>query len=338
MNKKNPTIIDVAKLANVGTMSVSRFFKNNALVSPKLQQRISEAAKNLSYSPNPIASSLASRNTNIIPIYIPYLRFAAIHYMRSINRVLQKEGFQNFLLSNDGFTSEEKMVDNILKWNPKGIIIVGNITTRKVRSILKDSRVSVVETATSNPIDSFVGFNYQEAGSAMAEYLIRNNYKKIAFVGTSLESKSLHTTLIYNGFIKTLKMNNLKLSECINYKETEKDQLIENNQSPGADSIKKIYFSKKNIEVVVYADDLFALDAHIFCKKNDIRIKKDISLVTFSGTIPEIFDVNPSITSIDLDHKNVGLQAAELLIKKLNGEVCAKNNYIDFDFIEGGSA
>ena len=63
MNKKNPTIIDVAKLANVGTMSVSRFFKNNALVSPKLQRRISEAAKNLSYSPNPIASSLASRNT-----------------------------------------------------------------------------------------------------------------------------------------------------------------------------------------------------------------------------------------------------------------------------------
>ena len=44
MNKKNPTIIDVAKLANVGTMSVSRFFKNNALVSPKLQRRISEAS------------------------------------------------------------------------------------------------------------------------------------------------------------------------------------------------------------------------------------------------------------------------------------------------------
>ena len=152
---------------------------------------------------------MSSSYTNIIPIYIPYLRFAAIHYMRSINRVLQKEGFQNFLLSNDGFTSEEKMVDNILKWNPKGIIIVGNITSRKVRSILKDSGVSVVETATSNPIDSFVGFNYQKAGSAMAEYLIRNNYKKIAFVGTSLESKSLHTTLIYNGFIKTLQMNKL---------------------------------------------------------------------------------------------------------------------------------
>jgi hypothetical protein len=32
------------------------------------------------------------------------------------------------------------------------------------------------------------------------------------------------------------------------------------------------------------------------------------------------------------------LQAAELLIKKLKGEFCAKNNYIDFDFIEGGSA
>ena len=57
------------------------------------------------------------------------------------------------MLSNDGFTSEEKMDGNILKWNPKRYNkLVGNITTRKVRSILKDSRVSVVETATSNPL------------------------------------------------------------------------------------------------------------------------------------------------------------------------------------------
>ena len=72
MIKKNSTIVDVAKLANVGTMSVSRFFKKPSLVSPALQIRISKAAKNLQYSPNPIASSLASRNSKIIPIYIPF--------------------------------------------------------------------------------------------------------------------------------------------------------------------------------------------------------------------------------------------------------------------------
>ena len=67
-------------------------------------------------------------------------------------------------------------------------------------------------------------------------------------------------------------------------------------------------------------------------------IKKDISLVTFSGTIPETFDVNPAITSIDMDHKNVGLKAAELLIKKINGKECKKFNFINSNFIEGGSA
>ena len=338
MIKKNPTIIDVAKLANVGTMSVSRFFKKSSLVSQALQVRISEAAKNLNYTPNPIAASLASRNSKIIPIYIPYLRFAAIHYMRSINKVLQKQGFQNFLLSNDGITSEEKIFENILKWRPQGLIIVGNITSRNVRKKLRDIKIPLVETATNNPIDSFLGFDYQNAGARMAEYLIKEKYKKIAFVGTSLESKSLYTTLIFNGFNKTLEKNNIKLTKFINYKEQEKDELIERNQNPGADSMKSIYYSKKNIEVVVYSDDLFALDAHIFCKKNDIRIKKDISLVTFSGTIPETFDVNPAITSIDMDHKNVGLKAAELLIKKINGKECKKINYISSKFIEGGSA
>ncbi len=338
MIKKNATIIDVAKLANVGTMSVSRFFKNSSLVSPQLQNRISEAAKNLSYTPNPIASSLASRNTKIIPIYIPYLRFAAIHYMRSINKVLHKQGFQNFLLSNDGISSEEKIFENILKWNPQGLIIVGNITSRNVRKKLMEIKIPLVETATSNPVDTFVGVDYENAGVRMADYLIKKNYNNIAFVGTSLESKSLHTSLIYKGFNKTIQKHGMKISQLINYKEKEKDNLLTKSQNPGADSMSKIISSKAKIDVVVYADDLFALDAHIFCKKNNIKIKKDISLSTFSGTIPEIFDVNPSITSIDMDHKKVGLLAAELLIKKLNNKTHKKINYIESNFIIGGSA
>ena len=338
MIKKNSTIVDVAKLANVGTMSVSRFFKKPSLVSPALQIRISKAAKNLQYSPNPIASSLASRNSKIIPIYIPYLRFAAIHYMRSINKILQKQGYQNFLLSNDGITSEEKIFDNILKWNPLGLIIVGNITSNKVKKKLREINIPIVETATNNPVDSFLGFDYENAGALMAEYLIKEKYKRIAFVGTSLDSKAIHTSLIYKGFCKTIKNKRLKISILLNYKENEKDNLISKSQNPGADSMTKILSSKKKIDVVVYADDLFALDAHIFCKKNNIEIKKDISIVTFSGTIPETFDVNPSITSIDMDHKKVGLLAAELLVKKINNKDYKKLNYIKPNFIIGGSA
>lgn len=338
MIKKNPTIIDVAKLANVGTMSVSRFFKKSSLVSQALQVRISEAAKNLNYTPNPIAASLASRNSKIIPIYIPYLRFAAIHYMRSINKVLQKQGFQNFLLSNDGVTSEEKIFENILKWRPQGLIIVGNITSKNVRKKLREIEIPLVETATNNPVDSFLGFDYQNAGARMAEYLIKEKYKNIAFVGTSLDSRALHTSLIYTGFCKTIQNNNMKISKLINYKENEKDNLISKSQNPGADSMSKILSSKQKIEVVVYADDFFALDAHIFCKKNNIQIKKDIAIVTFSGTFPATFAVTPSITSIDMDHKKVGLLAAELLIKKINNKNYQKINYIEPNFIIGGSA
>ena len=72
--------------------------------------------------------------------------------------------------------------------------------------------------------------------------------------------------------------------------------------------------------------------------QNNIKIKKDISIVTFSGTIPETFDVNPSITSIDMDHKKAGLLAAELLVKKINNKDYKKLNYIKPNFIIGGSA
>ena len=147
MAKKVPTIVDVAKLANVGTMSVSRYFKDRTLVSEILQERIFNAAENLDYTPNQFASSLASQKSNIIPIYIPYLRFAAIHFMRSIHKVLKTKGYQNFLVSNDDLADESKIFRDLLRWKPQGIIVVGNIVSQDIRKKLKLLNIPVVETA-----------------------------------------------------------------------------------------------------------------------------------------------------------------------------------------------
>ena len=188
----------------------------------------------------------------------------------------------------------------------------------------------VIDPSESKPIIDFLEKNNLELK------FVLNTHHHFDHVGGNLELKNKYKILIAGNANDKKRIPGIDI--LLNYKENEKDNLISKSQNPGADSMTKILSSKKKIDVVVYADDLFALDAHIFCKKNNIKIKKDISIVTFSGTIPETFDVNPSITSIDMDHKKVGLLAAELLVKKINNKDYKKLNYIKPNFIIGGSA
>src|ERR1700722_1700634 len=64
---------DVAKLAGVGRMSVSRALNNPAAVSDKLRARINKAVDSLGYVRDNHAAALASGGTRLIPVMIPTL-------------------------------------------------------------------------------------------------------------------------------------------------------------------------------------------------------------------------------------------------------------------------
>ena len=338
MIKKKSTITEVAKLAKVGTTSVSRYFQDSKLVSLSLQKRISKASNKLSYSPSPIASSLASKRTKIIPVYIPVIRYAIIHFMRGIEKILHDSGFQTLISTNDGnLISEEKIINNLLSWNPSGLIIVGKISSKKIIKKIKDANIPIVETASNNPIDLFVGINHQAVGIKMAKFIIKKNYKSISFVGTDLKNNALNTTQIYFGFKKELLKNGLNIKYLINFSEKEKNQLYYSGKSIGSEAIKRIQKKREKTDITIFADDIFALDAHIYCKKMNINIPKDLSLATFGTTFTEIKEVSPSFTSIDMDFLKVGEKSGEIILKKIHNKKVSKFNEINHFFVEGGT-
>ena len=338
MIKKKTTITEVAKLAKVGTTSVSRYFQNSKLVSSSLQKRISKASNKLSYFPSPIASSLASKRTKIIPVYIPVIRYAIIHFMRGIEKIVHDSGFQTLISTNDGnLISEEKIINNLLSWNPSGLIIIGKISSKKIIKKIKEANIPIVETAAINPIDLSVGINHQAVGIKMARFIIKKNYKNISFIGTNLKNNELHTTQIYSGFKKELLKNNLHIKILINFSEKEKNKLYYGGKSIGSEAIKRIQKKNNKIDIAVFADDIFALDAHIYCKKMNINMPKDLSLATFGTTFSEIKEVSPSFTSIDMDFLKVGEKSGEIILRKINNKKVNKINAIDHFFVEGGT-
>lgn len=337
INKKS-TIREVAKLAKVGTSSITRYFDNPNLVSIKLQNRILKASNKLSYFPNPIASSLASKKSKIIPVYIPNIRYAITHFMRGIEKILHDSGYQTLISTNDGnLISEEKIINNLLNWNPSGLIIIGKITSKNIIKKIRNLKIPIVETASNNPIGLSVGIDHKAVGKEMAQYILKKRYKNISFVGTNLNDKTLHTSQIYVSFKKHLTSNKIEIKKIFNFSEKEKDEISYGGKSIGPEAIKIILKKNKNVEIVVFADDLFALDAHIYCQRIGIKIPEDLSLATFGTTFSEIKEVSPSFTSIDINFFKIGEKSGEVILKKIKKKKVHIINRIKHYFVEGGT-
>ena len=68
-----PTIADVAKLAGVGAITVSRALREPERVSESLRQQIQQAVDELGYVPDPNARALASARAEVFGVLVPSL-------------------------------------------------------------------------------------------------------------------------------------------------------------------------------------------------------------------------------------------------------------------------
>ena len=65
------TITDVAKLAGVSPVTVSRVINDAPLVNPKTRARVEQAIRELGYVPNVAAASLRSKRTRSLALILP---------------------------------------------------------------------------------------------------------------------------------------------------------------------------------------------------------------------------------------------------------------------------
>ncbi len=67
------TIADVARLAGVSTVTVSRTLNNTGRISDETRARVIQAARDLGYVANPAARRLRGARTNLVGMVIPEL-------------------------------------------------------------------------------------------------------------------------------------------------------------------------------------------------------------------------------------------------------------------------
>jgi len=211
------TSIDVARKAGVSQSAVSRVFTPGASVSPKMAEKVLQAAEDLGYRPNVLARSLITGRSKIIGLVVAYLENQFYpDALERLSNALQAHGYHIlvFMVSNDE-DNVDKVMGELLDYQVDGIITASVGMSNELTSRCAAAGVPVVLFNRGQDDDRLnqVTSNNVEGGRKIAEFLVAGRHKRIAHIaGWSGSSTGRDRKA---GFLAGLKDAGAELVDCI---------------------------------------------------------------------------------------------------------------------------
>lgn len=314
--KKTPTMSDVAKLAGVSSMTVSRALKPDASVSEPTRQKILRAADDLNYILDGSAAGLSSGKAGFVAVTIPSLSNA--NYAETIRGLQDRlAGVNRQLLqacTNYDLAQEERLVEQFLRWHPEAIVVTGGSHTDRCRRLLNRTDVPVVEIwdLPPEPVDEVVGFSNAEAAKLIVHHFYEQNFRRIGYICAN-KSGFTRSADRLRGFVSALEDFGLDTNRqvfCGRPPTTMND---------GARAIGELLAKWPDTEAVMCIADLAAFGAVTAVLRMGMSIPQDIAIAGFGA-----FDIGeisiPTITTVDVSCNLIGTLAAEAIIRRIHGD------------------
>ena len=140
------TLHDVAKLAGVSPMTVSRVVNGSDAVSPLLRERVEQALAETGYMPNKLARSLRARRTDTIALLLPDMTnpfFTTLAH--GVETAAREAGLTMILANSDEREDEEqRLAQMLLQRQVDGILVVTAGTGEDTIRLCRDHDVPFV--------------------------------------------------------------------------------------------------------------------------------------------------------------------------------------------------
>ncbi len=304
---------DVAQLAGVGTMTVSRVLSGSAPVSDETRVRVMEAVERLNYRPNEVARSLRESRTRSIGIIVPdFTDSFFANCAHSVNLTAQEWGYSVAVTtSSEDATAEYREASLMLRRNVDGLIIIPASHGATQLNLPEFDSIPIV--AVDRPILSRNGHAphvssvlvENKTGARVAvEHLIGHGHRRILFLSRSNRYYTLNER--HAGYLQAMRKAGLK---------AESDFSCSTMQS--------------TLEALRSLKDEPGLPSAIFCSNNLATQHTMHALATLGVPMPgsvavvgfddlEMFEIfNPALTVIRQPQHDLGRIAAEMLFTHL---------------------
>jgi LacI family transcriptional regulator len=335
---KRARIQDVAKMAGVSSMTVSRVLSNHAKVSDAKRTLVMDAVKALNYRPNVSARRLASNKSFFIGLL--YFDSDTSYVSKFLLRGLKSCRLTGHHLVADEIDEDsEKSLASVQELievtKVDGIILLPPVCNdTKLLEMLKEKNISFVRIAPDSQfnLSPYICMDDYQASFELTELLIKQGHTKIGhIIGNPNQGVS---RLRYQGYLDALRSN--KISVPPEYIE----QVLFTVDS-GLMAAKKILSLPNRPTAIFAANDEMAAGALSAAHMNRLSVPNDLSIVGFDdGHIATA--VSPNLTTVRQPIKQMADLAVEIIASGKFSDLSTSNtreyrNVLDFEIIERDS-
>nr|WP_319389970.1 LacI family DNA-binding transcriptional regulator [uncultured Cohaesibacter sp.] len=325
-SSRKPTLVDVAKAANVSAITVSRTIRSPELVSPQMRVKVEEAIEKLGYSPDPAASALASKVTYNIGLLLPSLTNTVFEDVLE-GIYLGSEDTRFFIQIGDTRYSalkEEALIGTFLRQKPAGLIVTGFEQTEKARGMLAAAHCPIVQIMDFGepPIDMAVGFDHEAAGHAAARHLIECGYRAPGAVGARLDSRSRRRL---DGFRKA----------CQEVGLWDERRMVITPQSSsvglGRHLLEELLSRDQSVDAVFCNNDDLGIGTLMEAQRRLISVPEQLGICSFHD-MEMTQHMYPALTAIATPRFQIGKMAIDMLLAEIEEPRSVKRRNIDTGF------
>lgn len=310
--KRRSGLIEIANLAGVSKMTVSRFLRDASLVSEPLQHKIKAVIDELGYIPNKAPDMLSNAKSHAIGVVLPSLTnqvFADV--LKGIEMITDAHGYQT-MIAHTGYSAdkEEMRLRSLLSYNVDGVILTErshNAATLKMLEIADIPVVEIMDSVTPC-IDMAVGIDNFAVTKTMIKRMIQKGRKHTAYFSARQDDRSIIRQKAYEEAMLEagLTPHTVATKDASSY-------------SLGAKLLQRALSEYPQIDGVFSTNDDLALGVLFECQRLNINVPKQLAIVGFHGhDVGQA--ISPKLASILTPRIEIGKTAAELLLKRLTGE------------------
>ncbi len=313
------TLSDIAKSLNVSVVTVSKALRNKGKISAATRKRVLQRAKQLNYQTNWVARSLVTRKTYTIGLLLPDFThpfFAEI--AKAVAEALRPNGYHQIIsYFEEDPALERQEAESLVARQVDGLIVASaqaregaglfdNIRKRGVPLVFIDRQVAGAR-------GSFVGVDNEAIGRLATNHLVEQGCRRIAHLRGPVLGIAIARL---KGYRSAMERHRLSVPPSFVVEARYED-------SSGYNAMLHLLQVKPLPDGIFCYNDPVAIGAMKAILEAGLNIPNDIAVVG-AGNVRYSDLLSVPLTTVDQGTREIGKQAAELLLNQISSKSPAK--------------
>ena len=304
---------DVAKLAGVSTMTVSRVLNDNANVLEETRRRVFSAVEKLNYRRNELARSLREQRSREIGILVPNLYdpfFALCAHV--VNGVVRSKNYSVHIATTDENPETESIeAARMLRRHIEGLVVIpAEMGSGGASRLLSPDFEGLPMVTLDRPLQSrrrrvdAVLVENKRGAQTGTEHLLNMGHKRVVFVG--LDRRLYTIRMRYDGYIAAMRARGLE----------DKAVFLRGEAGETSETVRSLIHSRQPPEALFCGNNLLTRQVLHALQALDIHPPDRIALAGFDDF--ETADlIRPGITVVRQPIEDLARRAAEILFARI---------------------